>query len=418
MEQVHKRFTDEQIRELLTRYIAGEVERKYVQEILGIKKRRFFTLLVAYKQSPSCFSIQYIRHGIPRTISPDVEHNIVRELEIDKALIEDPDVPLRRYNYSYVRDRLQRKYHQKVSLPTIINRAQKYGFCVKRQKKHVHDREVVTRYVGELIQHDSSHHLWSPPAQKKWYLITSLDDYSRFILYAAFVERETSWAHITSLESVILRHGIPFSYYVDSHSIFRFVRGRDAFWQKHLSLTDEAIPQWKQVLDDCNVKVTYALSPQAKGKIERPYGWLQDRLIRTCVRENVTEIHAAQEILRHEVDRYNYQQIHSTTLEIPFVRFQNALSEKKSLFREFSVKPPFESPKDIFCMRIDRIVDAYRRISLHNLQITVHNSYPRDMVAIRIYPLHNDLLELRFWCKDTLIDVQRLKVNDLVGVQF
>jgi len=83
---------------------------------------------------------------------------------------------------------------------------------------------------------------------------------------------------------------MPFSYYVDSHSIFRFVRGRDSFWQKHFSLTDGSTPQWKQVLDDCNVKVTYALSPQAKGKIERPYGWLQDRLIRTCVRENITDI--------------------------------------------------------------------------------------------------------------------------------
>jgi len=418
MEQVHKRFTDQAIRELFSRYVSGEVQRRYVQEILGIKKRRFFTLLAAYKQNPLCFSIQYARRSAPHTVSPEVESNIVKELEIDKVLIEDPDVPLRRYNYSYVRDRLQSQYHQKVSVPTIINRAQKYGFWVKKRKGHIHDREVATRYAGELIQHDASFHLWSPPAQKKWYLITSLDDYSRFILYAAFVERETSWSHITSLESVILRHGVPFSYYVDSHSIFRFVRGRDAFWQKHLSLTDEASPQWKQVLDDCNVKVTYALSPQAKGKIERPYGWLQDRLIRTCVRENVTKIHAAQEILRHEVDRYNYQQIHSTTLEIPFVRFQNALSEKKSLFREFSVKPPFESPKDIFCMRIDRIVDAYRRISLHNLQIPVHNSYPRDIVTIRIYPLHHDLLELRFWCKDTLIDVQRLKVNDLGGVQF
>lgn len=418
MKQVHNRFTDKQVRELLGRYVAEEIERKYVQEILGIKNRRFFRLLAAFKQNPASFSIAYTRNGTPRTVSPDVEHNIIKELEIDKGLIEDPDVPLKRYNYSYVRDRLQSKYQQKVSLPTIINRAQKYGFWVKKRKGRTHDREVMTRYVGELIQHDASHHLWSPPAQKKWYLITSLDDYSRFILYAGFIERETSWAHITSLESVILRHGIPFSYYVDSHSIFRFIRGRDAFWQKHLCLTDEATPQWKQVLDDCNVKVTYALSPQAKGKIERPYGWLQDRLIRTCVRENITEIHAAQEILRHEVDRYNYHQIHSTTLEIPYVRFQNALSEKKSLFREFSVKPPFESPKDIFCMRIDRIVDAYRRISLHNLQITVHNSHPRDMVTIRIYPLDHDLFELRFWCRDTLMDVQILKVNALGGVQF
>jgi hypothetical protein len=48
------------------------------------------------------------------------------------------------------------------------------------------------------------------------------------------------------------------------------------------------------------VKVTYALSPQAKGKMERPYGWLQDRLIRTCVREDINDIKPAQQILRQE----------------------------------------------------------------------------------------------------------------------
>ncbi len=57
----------------------------------------------------------------------------------------------------------------------------------------------------------------------------------------------------------------PLAYYVDSHSIFRFVQGRDSFWRNHYRLTDEANPQWKQLLDDCRVKVTYALSPQAKG---------------------------------------------------------------------------------------------------------------------------------------------------------
>ena len=151
-------------------------------------------------------------------------------------------------------------------------------------KRKAHDREVLTNYIGELIQHDSSYHLFSPAAGEKWHLITSLDDYSRFLLYAKLVQRETSWTHILALQSVILKYGFPYTYYVDSHSIFRFVQGRDSNWRKHCLLTDEAITQWKQVLNDCNVKVTYALSPQAKGKIERPYGWLQDRMIRTCIR--------------------------------------------------------------------------------------------------------------------------------------
>ena len=52
---------------------------------------------------------------------------------------------------------------------------------------------------------------------------------------------------------------------------------------------------------------------KAKGKIERPYGWLQDRLVRTCVREDVREIKDAQMVLNQEACRYNYRQVHSTT---------------------------------------------------------------------------------------------------------
>src|SRR3989304_2171676 len=254
MAQPHKKFTDSQIKELLERYVRNEIERKYVQQILGIKDRRFFIL--------------------------------IKQLSIEKELIGDENVPIKSYNYSYIKDLLVKKYNQTVSLPTIIDRAKKNGFYLKkRPKRTVHDREVLTNYIGEMIQHDSSYHLWSPPAKEKWYLVTSLDDFSRFILYAIFLKKETSWAHILGLETVILSYGVPFSYYVDCHSIFRFVQGRDSFWRRHHKLTDEASPQWKQVLDDCNVKIIYALSPQAKGKVERPYGWLQDRVIRTCVRE-------------------------------------------------------------------------------------------------------------------------------------
>lgn len=417
MTQLHKRFTADQIQELLERYLKKTIERKYVQEILGIKKRRFFTLVQQYKENPKNFTIQYQRQS-PSRIDPETERNILKELTIEKNIIQDKEIPLTSYNYSYIKDRLKITHHQKVSLPTIINRAKKNGFYLPRSKKTAHDREVLTHYAGELIQHDSSYHLWAPAAQEKWYLITSLDDYSRLILYAVLRKKETSWAHIQALQTIFLRYGLPYAYYVDSHSIFRFVQGRDSLWRNHHLLTDEANPQWKQVLDDCQVKVTYALSPQAKGKIERPYGWLQDRLIRTCVRQDVTEIHQAQEILNQELSRYNHHQVHSTTQEIPYLRFQRAFKGTQSLFREFKIPPPFQSPKDIFCLRIDRIVDPYRKISLHTLQLKVNRSTPGKPVTLRIYPLNKDLSEIRFWCDDLLIDIQKIKNIDLKGVQF
>jgi len=324
---------------------------------------------------------------------------------------------LKSYNYSYIKDRLRGKYRQKVSLTTIIHRAKQHGFYCRKPKRTLHDREVLTRYAGELIQHDSSHHLWAPAAQEKWYLITSLDDYSRFLLYAVLVRKETSWTHILALQTVILRHGLPYTYYVDSHSIFRFVQGRDSLWRKHHLLTDEATPQWKQVLADCNVKVIHSLSPQARGKIERPYGWLQDRLIRTCVREDVSKIQQAQRVLNQELHRYNYHQIHSTTQEIPYFRFQKALKQKQSLFREFTIRPPFQSTKDIFCLRMDRTVNSYRRVSVSNLQFKVHAN-PGNQVNLRFYPLNDEISEIRFWCEGKLIDVHKIKTSDLPIVHF
>jgi hypothetical protein len=416
MSQLHKRFSSDELKKLFDRYLRNEVERNYIQDILEIKKRRFFMLLKQYKENPTEFTIQYQRTTPPR-ISKDIEHNIVKELSIEKGIIQNKEIPLKSYNYSFIKDHLRKKYRQKVSLTTIIRRAKKHGFYLKKPKRTLHDREVLTRYVGELIQHDSSYHLWAPATQEKWSLITSLDDYSRFILYATLVKKETTWAHILALQTVILRYGLPYCYYVDSHSIFRFVQGRDSLWRKHHLLTDEATPQWKQALEDCNVKVTYALSPQAKGKIERPYGWLQDRLVRICVREDVTDIQPAQQILRQEIHRYNYRQVHSTTQEIPYFRFQRALKEKRSLFREFKITPPYQSVKDIFCLRMDRTVDPYRHISISPLQFKVHAD-PHKQVNLRIYPLNDEISEIRFWCEGKLIDIQKVKNSELKGVHF
>jgi len=418
MVQVHKKFTDEQVKNLLERYLKHEIERKYIQEILRIRKARFFALLKDYRKDPEHFSIQYHRGTQPK-LRKTAEQALIKELGIEKQLIDNKDIPIRKYNYSYIKDLLEVAYQQKVSLTTIIKRAKQNDFYLpKKPKKAIHDREVLTNYVGELIQHDSSFRLWSPPAKEKWYLVTSLDDFSRFIFYATFLKKETSWDHILALQTVILNYGLPLSYYVDSHSIFRFVQGRDSIWRNHRKLTDEINPQWKQVLNDCNVKVTYALSPQAKGKIERPYQWLQDRLIRTCVREDVKDINHGQRILDSELQRYNYKQLHSTTQVVPYYRLQRALKEGRSLFREFKVPFPYESVKDIFCLRTTRVADAYRNISLNGLQLKVKNASPRETLFLRIYPLNKEISEIRFWCQDKLIDIQKVKINAVEGVQF
>lgn len=410
---------DKEVKSLLESYLSKEIEINYILQILGIKRSRFFELLNEYRNNPDGFTIQYKRKT-KRMIKRSLEKVILKELEEEKKIIENKDISVKTYNYSYVRDLIFEKYEEKVSLPTIIKRAKENNYYIPRkEKKKSHEREVLTNYIGELIQHDTSIHKWSPYAEEKWYLITSLDDYSRYILYAALLKKESSWAHILGLESVFLTKGVPFKYYVDCHSIFRFVQGRDSIWRDHHKVTDEVTPQWKQVLFDCNVKVTYALSPQAKGKIERPYQWLQDRIVRTCAREGIKTIEQAREVLRYEVDRYNLRQLHSTTKEIPAIRFERALKEKKSLFREFKIRPPHLSTKDIFCLREERTVDAYRKISINNLQLKVQDAPIREKIQLRIYPdIKTGVAEVRFWYEGKLLDVQMIKNSDLKLVHF
>ena len=89
MSQIHKRFTSDEVKELLERYSKKEIERKYIQQTLGIGKSRFFMLMSQYREDPQCFTIDYERNT-PARISKDIEHNIVKELSIDNKIIQNP----------------------------------------------------------------------------------------------------------------------------------------------------------------------------------------------------------------------------------------------------------------------------------------------------------------------------------------
>lgn len=270
-----------------------------------------------------------------------------------------------------------------------------------------------------MIQHDSSLHRWSPYVQEKRSLITSLDDYSRSLLSSDIVEKERRWDHIVSLETVWLAQGIPLAYYVDSHSIFRFVERRDSVWKKQYLKTDEADPQGKRIMNECRVKVTYALSAPAKGKIERPYRWLRERIVRTCAREGIRTVEGAREVLRHEVHRCNRRQIHSTTGEIPIIRFERAIKEGRHLFRPFKVPFPFESTKDIFCIKEERTTDAYRKISIDGLELRLSGVDPREKGELRMVPTEGgELTEIRIWHKGRLTGTQKVRTADLKTLRF
>lgn len=417
MDQLHRRFTDEQVKALLRGYCQGMLDRATIEEVLGIGRSRFFALLKEFRLNQNRFSIAYQRES-PTRIPARVEKEIEEELTLERNLIDDSTLPITSYNYSAIRDRLAKRGIE-VALSTIIDRAKGLGCYQAHPKKKAHDREVITTAIGALIQHDASHHRWSPYAKDSWALFISLDDFSRKILYAGLFEQETTWAHIKAAEGLMYTYGIPLRYYVDSLRVFRFVQGRDSVWRKHALQTDEADPQWRQVMRILGIDVIYALSPQAKGKVERPYRWLQDRIVRTCAIEKLTTIEEVRPVLKEEIDRYNNHQVHSTTGEIPNIRFEKARKEGNSLFRPFALPKPYTSPKDVFCLRERRMVNGYRRISLFNHEIAVPHVPLREEVEIHLVPeVERGLIEVRIWWENRMVQSVTYPLKGFPRVHF
>ncbi len=124
-EQIHKRLTDEQMTMIMERYLAGEMNTTHAMELLGLKRSQFFEWVQKYRNDPSGFTVAYRRKANSRRLDETVHGHILQELAIEKALIDNPSVPIRFYNYSYIQDQLLKCYEEKVSLPAIIERAKK-----------------------------------------------------------------------------------------------------------------------------------------------------------------------------------------------------------------------------------------------------------------------------------------------------
>lgn len=133
MDQLHKRFTTDQIKALLKGFCRGTLDRSAIEETLGISKTRFFALLRQYRHDPDQFALTY-RRTSPGRLDASVEEGMAKELAVEKQLIEDPSLPINTYNYSAIRDRLIKR-EITVSLSTIIDRAKNLDCYQPRPRK-------------------------------------------------------------------------------------------------------------------------------------------------------------------------------------------------------------------------------------------------------------------------------------------
>jgi hypothetical protein len=132
--QVHNRLTTAQVEAILSRYVNKELPAAQAMDMLGLSRSQFFEWVKRYKGESQDFSTVYRREARNHRVSRELEGYIMGELEMEKTLIDDPSMPIRFYNYSFIRDQIMKKYHQEVSVPTIIDRAKKGDSTSKNPK--------------------------------------------------------------------------------------------------------------------------------------------------------------------------------------------------------------------------------------------------------------------------------------------
>jgi hypothetical protein len=176
------------------------------------------------------------------------------------------------------------------------------------------------RDYGVLWQYDASPHAWLPGNSDKQVLLDILDDATRLNTGARRYPSETLLAHFDFRARVFQAHGLPLALYVDYHSFF-YTNNPDAF------------TQLGQALHFYGVKLLYAPTPQAKGKIERRHDYWQKRLVPLLVADQIVELIGANLLLDQLVPHANQYEIHRELGQTPRQAHHQAFAEKRSVIR-------------------------------------------------------------------------------------
>ena len=148
-----------------------------------------------------------------------------------------------------------------------------------------------------LIQLDGSHHRWLGDGRPPFALLLAVDDATAGeVVNARFWDQEDSHHYLLLLRGLLRRYGIPLGLYTDRHPVFK----HRAEYQPAGAPT-----QFVRAMGELGIQLIFALSPQAKGRVERTAGTFQDRLITELRLAGATTIEQAKAVLKQFLPRFN-----------------------------------------------------------------------------------------------------------------
>ncbi len=182
-------------------------------------------------------------------------------------------------NDTHLTEKLGEKEGIELSRVTVRRVLREGGVAAVRKhrgKRHYRRRERKAQ-EGALVLWDGSPHRWLGENGPKWTLVVTMDDATGALLHGVFSEHEDAQSYLSCLKQLMLDRGIPLAIYMDRHGIFK---RNDDHWTVQEELAGERTPTQVGLALNCvGVEPIFALSPQAKGRVERLFGTLQDRLV-------------------------------------------------------------------------------------------------------------------------------------------
>jgi transposase len=348
---------------VLTRVLAGQWTQQEAATTLDLSVRQVRRLQAAYAREGVAALVHGNRGRAPAHSIPET----VREQVVTLARTTYAG-----FNHQHLTEKLQTEEHLAVSRPTVRRLLLAAGLGSPRPRrapKHRRRRERMAQ-AGMLLQADGSRHRWLGPDGPYFTLVGGIDDATGTVPWAVFREQEDAQGYMEWLRQVLQRAGIPLALYVDRHGIFR--RQPRAQWTLDEELAGGPLPtQFGRVLEELAITRIDALSPQAKGRVERLWGTFQDRLCSELRLARARTLADANRVLWAYLPTFN-------------ARFAVPAAVPDSAYRPL---PPDFAPERVFCFKYARRVAADNTIQWQGARLQLlpgpdRLSYARAQVAV------------------------------------
>ena len=265
-------------------------------EVLNLSERQIKRLKAGVKKDGEVFVIHKNRGRKPKhTIPGEIREEIV-------SLVRNK---YKGVNYSHLAELLREEEGITISQSSVSRILKAKG--IKSPRKHRPPKPHRTRerkpQEGLLLQMDASPYEWLPGI--KCSLHGAIDDARGNITGLYFCENECLNGYFEVKRQTILEYGLPISIYVDRHTIFKAPSNAKLTIYDELEGKTLAYTQFSRAMQELSVGMVYAYSPQAKGRIERLWGTLQDRLVLELRLAGIKSIKEANSFLPGFIKRFN-----------------------------------------------------------------------------------------------------------------